>query len=434
MKLDAEVFRYLTKDDLRVLVAIEMGMRNHEFVPGTLAESIAKLKRGGTFKVLSVLLKHKLVHHEAGHYDGYCLTYAGYDILAINTLVQRGLIEGLGNMIGTGKESDIYMCRAVDGSEVVLKLARLGRMSFRAVKNKRDYLKYRSKNNWLYLSRLAAVKEYAYMELLHQHGFPTPTPLSQNRHAILMSLIPGFPLQQVTLIANPEAVYSRLMVLLIRFAEHGLIHGDFNEFNILVNEAEDIYVIDFPQMVSIDHLNAGEFFTRDVETLRNFFRRRTGVEFENAPVLEEITPTMRLDKKMKASGYAVQTLAKDELEDLEDLGGVEEGKEGEEAAEEQEEAAESESQRQEVSETAEESTHPQDYEETKEAGKDEEAQDLSDDSGEDSNPEADSSQVPAVHPQVADPAAIRTRVKKQLAKRAQRPVKVRARSGVKTDL
>ena len=394
-------------------------------------ENIAKLKRGGTFKVISVLLKNKLVHHEAGHYDGYCLTYAGYDILAIHTLVQRGMIEGLGNMIGTGKESDIYICRTADGGEAVLKLARLGRMSFRAVKNKRDYLKYRSKNNWLYLSRLAAVKEYAYMELLHQHGFPTPTPLSQNRHAILMSLIPGFPLQQVTLIAHPHTVYSRLMTLLIRFAEHGLIHGDFNEFNILVNEAEDIYVIDFPQMVSIDHLNASEFFTRDVETLRNFFRRRSGIEFDNAPVLSEVVPTMRLDKAIKASGYAAQTLAKEELEDLENIGNAEEGEEGQEGPE---EAQESGPQTQEPIEEAAELAHPQDCEETKSAGKDEEAQALSSDSGEDSGPEDPPDPISAVRPAAADPGTIRNRVKKQLAKRSQRPVKARTRTGVKTDL
>ncbi len=43
---------------------------------------------------------------------------------------------------------------------LALKLHRLGRTSFRAVKNKRDYLKNRSSASfsWLYLSRLAALK------------------------------------------------------------------------------------------------------------------------------------------------------------------------------------------------------------------------------------------------------------------------------------
>ena len=46
---------------------------------------------------------------------------------------------------------------------MALKLHRLGRTSFRAVKNKRDYLKNRSSASfsWLYLSRLAALKVLA---------------------------------------------------------------------------------------------------------------------------------------------------------------------------------------------------------------------------------------------------------------------------------
>jgi RIO kinase 2 len=55
---------------------------------------------------------------------------------------------------------------------------------------------------------------------------------------------------------NPEKVYSTLMDLLVKLANHGLIHGDFNEFNILINDDEEITLIDFPQMVSIEHENA----------------------------------------------------------------------------------------------------------------------------------------------------------------------------------
>jgi hypothetical protein len=61
MKVDFNLFRYLTKDDFRVLTAIEMGMKNHELVPTPLIESIAKLKRGGTYRILQTLLKYKLI-------------------------------------------------------------------------------------------------------------------------------------------------------------------------------------------------------------------------------------------------------------------------------------------------------------------------------------------------------------------------------------
>ncbi len=33
-KLDVTLLRYMTKEDFRVLTAVEMGMKNHEIVPG----------------------------------------------------------------------------------------------------------------------------------------------------------------------------------------------------------------------------------------------------------------------------------------------------------------------------------------------------------------------------------------------------------------
>lgn len=64
VKLDASVLRHLKKDHFRVLTAIEMGMKNHDLVPTQLINTIAQLKRGGTFKAITVLHKHKLVVHE----------------------------------------------------------------------------------------------------------------------------------------------------------------------------------------------------------------------------------------------------------------------------------------------------------------------------------------------------------------------------------
>lgn len=46
---------------------------------------------------------------------------------------------------------------------------------------KRDYLQHRKSASWLYMSRLAALREFAFMKALHEHGFPTPTPIDQNR-------------------------------------------------------------------------------------------------------------------------------------------------------------------------------------------------------------------------------------------------------------
>lgn len=80
-----------------------------------------------------------------------------------------------------------------------------------------------------------------------------------------MELCTGFPLCQIEEIDEPTKVYDQLMALIVRLARHGLIHGDLNEFNLLITEDGEITLIDFPQMVSTNHRNAEFYFDRDVQ-------------------------------------------------------------------------------------------------------------------------------------------------------------------------
>ena len=181
------------------------------------------------------------------------------------------------------------------------------------------------------MSRLAAMKEFAFMKALKDNGFPVPGPVAQNRHTIVMSLIDAFPLRQISVVPNPAALYAELLDMILRLAKFGLIHGDFNEFNILIKEESDLnakgkasqnaegsegirlvpILIDFPQMVSMDHTNAEMYFDRDVNCVKNFFRRRfrftseePGPFFSDAKngLLEN--PAKRLDVEVEASGFS----------------------------------------------------------------------------------------------------------------------------------
>lgn len=58
------------------------------------------------------------------------------------------------------------------------------------------------------------------------------------------------------MIPKPEKVYKTLMGLIIKLAEHGLVHGDFNEFNLMIDDESKVTMIDFPQMISTNHPNA----------------------------------------------------------------------------------------------------------------------------------------------------------------------------------
>lgn len=85
-----------------------------------------------------------------------------------------------------------------------------------------------------------------------------------NRHVVLMSHAKGYPMYQLRSgeMGHPDAVYRQCIEMIVRLARHGLIHCDFNEFNMLVDEEERLTLIDFPQMVSTRHANAEEMFDR----------------------------------------------------------------------------------------------------------------------------------------------------------------------------
>jgi RIO kinase 2 len=278
-------------------------------------------------------------------YDGYRLSYGGLDYLALHTHASRKHVYSVGTRVGVGKESDIMIVADDKGTQKILKIHRLGRISFRTVKSNRDYLKKNQSGSWMYLSRLAAIKEYAFMQALREEGFPVPEPIAQSRHTIVMSLIDAPPMRQISSVPDPASLYAELISLILRLAKHGLIHGDFNEFNILIREdtientntdtnTDDTtttdtptettpsitltpILIDFPQMVSMDHQNAEMYFDRDVECVKRFFSRRFHfTSTEPGPFFKDAKKTVgrdgvrRLDAVVEASGFT-KKMAKD---------------------------------------------------------------------------------------------------------------------------
>ncbi|CAD6885459.1 unnamed protein product [Tilletia laevis] len=367
MKLDASDLRYIDEEQWRVLRAVEQGSRNHQVVPTPLITALAHLHHAGINKLIGALARRNLVARvQNAAYDGYRLTYGGLDFLALRTLVKNDAVHAVGQQIGVGKESDILIVSGpslTDGEQEkrILKIHRLGRISFRNVKEKRDYLGKRKTSSWMYLSKLAAAKEIAFMQILHDHHFPVPRPFAQARHCLVMELIDAYPLRQIASIPANQLgpLYSALMKLIVRLARAGLIHGDFNEFNLLVREIRDdkvqdeyedgygpdgpiprtfngasqpstsqparaegedeeedddddlgegIYIdegvrvepilIDFPQMMSVEHDNAKFFFDRDVACIQRFFRKRFRyTSSDPPPAFEDVVPPSRRVKE-----------------------------------------------------------------------------------------------------------------------------------------
>ncbi|OGE58091.1 hypothetical protein PENARI_c001G03119 [Penicillium arizonense] len=382
MKLDAKAIRYLTSEDFKVLAAVEAGSRNHEVVPTPLISQLSGLRGGsGVNRAISNLAKTNLIAKvKNAKYDGYRLAYGGLDYLALNAHQKQKVVYSVGNQVGVGKESDIIVVAHSSGAQRILKIHRLGRISFRTVKTNRDYLRHRHTGSWMYMSRLAAMKEFAFMKALRENGFSVPEPIAQNRHTIVMSLIDAFPLRQISRVPEPAALYSELMDMILELARFGLIHGDFNEFNILIKEEQDPsakgkapateeeedenlrlvpVLIDFPQMVSVDHANAEMYFDRDVECIKRYFKRKfhfvsdiPGPSFADARKKLLKNPGKRLDVEVEASGFS-RKMARELEAYMKDVGATGDGEGRDDEDEDDEEEEESGSEEEEADDTPE---------------------------------------------------------------------------------
>ena len=332
---------------------MEIGSKNHEVIPTPLIIQLSCLRSGsGAHKSISTLAKANLIARtKNAKYDGYRLTYGGLDYLSLHTHLKQKIIYSIGNQIGTGKESDIFVVASPAGVQHVLKVHRLGRISFRTVKANRDYLRHRTSASWMYMSRLAALKEFTFMRALRDNGFRVPEPLACNRHTIVMELIDAFPLRQIKEVPDPAGLYAELIEMILKLVDVGLIHGDFNEFNILIKEDPMVsngespirdapkqprstsrakqlmpYLIDFPQMVSVDHANAQMYFDRDVRCIKTFFERRfhftsdeAGPTLADARERAETRSAKRLDVEAEASGYS-KKMAKELEKYMQEIG------------------------------------------------------------------------------------------------------------------
>jgi RIO kinase 2 len=295
----AQVFRQLEIDDLRVLQVIETGMSKREYVQEEQILSYTKLSPDKVKFVLKRLHKMGLIYQKQGGYVGHTLNYTGYDCLAINALVKTGAIDALGRPLGIGKEADVLDALNPSGDRVAIKFHRLGRISFRQTRRKRDYLTEHAA--WLFQSRLAAEKEFQALNLAYNAGVAVPKPIKQNRHVIVMEIIEGVELSKAKEIDSPEKILNQILSNIRKtYRKAGLVHGDLSEYNIILKPNNHILIIDWPQAVKITHPSAQQLLTRDIKNVTKYFRRKYLTKTKIAEAMDYVTGKPRKIKSKVA--------------------------------------------------------------------------------------------------------------------------------------
>ncbi|TBU07490.1 Rio1-like serine/threonine protein kinase [Hamiltosporidium magnivora] len=317
MKLITDAVWSLSSIHLKLLILIEKLTKEKISISPSNIKKYLKIPINYT-EYLTDLVRNKFLRYKN---DIYEITISGYDCIAINSLRKTGL-EFMGDKIGIGKESDIYIAK-YKGENVVCKFHRLGRTSFRNVKNKRDYKI--TEAGWHGMSKASSLQEFTYLKMFYPYFCTSPEinsasnlesstqnlylgntsisdplvsetsktsntsklypeiyipkPIELNRHVIVMEYLQDYyPLYKIHS-TDPHKVFSSMINFIYQFKDMGYIHGDLNEFNILVNEQNKICIIDFPQCINLKNKKSDEYFNRDIECTRNFFIKKYNLKF-----------------------------------------------------------------------------------------------------------------------------------------------------------
>ncbi len=290
MSRAGNLLRTLEKEDIRILMAIELGMKKSEYV------TIKNIRFYSRYPIEETLFRLKKVHkynltirNSSEREIAYQLNSIGYDILALHTLVERNIISQLGPLIGKGKESDVYSCMDDHENIYALKIYRMGRRSFKNVKKFRNIIGDRGHLSWLYVNRLAAKKEFNSLIKIYKLNLKTPKPIGYNRHIIVMEYLRGKELVYYKDIENPLFLFNEIINQMREiYKRANLIHGDLGEFNIISDEQGNILIIDWLQSISSSHPNASQILKRDIENVCIYFRKKYRINSDSNEIIESI--------------------------------------------------------------------------------------------------------------------------------------------------
>jgi RIO kinase 2 len=261
----------LESEDFYLLSGLEQGMRFSEWVARAKLPDFADLTPENVDYRLDRCERRGLLERKTIQYEGFRLTFEGYDALALHAFAERDTVSGVGAPLGVGKESDVYEVRSY--KPFALKFHREGYTEFREVNREREYTADREHVSWMYTARKAAEREYDALSALYP-DISVPRPVDHNRHAIVMERIDGVELARTRL--EPHQVLPVLDLILAEVAgayDRGYVHADMSEYNVFVHE-QGVTVFDWPQAVPTDHENARELLARDVDNLVGYFRRK----------------------------------------------------------------------------------------------------------------------------------------------------------------
>ena len=262
----------LNKSDFKILKVFASSLKTRQILNLSTLSQYSNLNQRLVEHHLERLVKSGLVGKSN---IGFTLLVTGLDIYVLKILSNRNTITSIGPQIGIGKEAEIYLAHDSQEKDKILKMFRLGRSSFKQIKRKRDIST--STSNWLLLNIQTAKREYDILNYLRQSSTSFPTPLYRSFHCIVMEPFYGSKLADAESLEDPQSVLEKIISNVKIAYQSGYINGDLNEYNIMVNN-DNIFILDWPQAIKVDTINANVVLLKDVKNILKFFSKKYKIE------------------------------------------------------------------------------------------------------------------------------------------------------------
>jgi RIO kinase 2 len=277
LKESATIVKSLGNLEYKILRIFVSSLKHHEIIKNQEIISYSNLHKDRIEYALRNLLKFKLISKTE---KGFKLVSSGLDVYALKILVDSKIIFGIGKPLGIGKESDVVEAITEFNQDRAIKFFRIGRISFTDTKRKRSIEKRKDVHNWLLINIEAAKREYDFLMKLKQTKMNISTPYFRAMHSIVMHRINGIRLIDYKHLQNPKEILNKIFDQIKIAYEENIVNGDVSEYNIILDENNNIWIIDWPQAVTLDHPNSNFLIKRDINNVIRFFKRKYDLQID----------------------------------------------------------------------------------------------------------------------------------------------------------
>jgi len=208
------------------------------------------------------------------------------DNLTIKALVElrnREVIFGLVGILKEGKESVIFLGKDFKGNKLAIKIYRIYHIDFKSLRSLLvvDSRYQRVKREIRNVVFAWCNREYRNLRIAYEKAkVSCPKPIASYQNILVMEFLGKYdvPFPQLADLKldyeTAKIIYEKIIENAKKLKEKKLVHGDLNEYNILVNpESLEVYFIDFSHGVREDSPIYEELWKRDIENINRFFSK-----------------------------------------------------------------------------------------------------------------------------------------------------------------